>query len=513
MRMQPRWSVCGLAVLLFASLAATAAATAYRAAAPARWGFPRLEAIDEAPAVAGLPRAGRAPLPESWSQPAAAHSHVRLTADGLLAVRVNRIDPTSGAVQPAENVTVVLIREGSAAARAQTGMAGIAQLRGVAPGDCALAVSGEPGLWALSIHVRAADDTAADDILQVDAALVPKQDQPVLQQVVAAVRGHTGRLGSAESPMNRSSRFDTPSAHTGMSFASRPGEFERNTGTGTRARSAARSSLPVAAGEAARHVTAEFGGDTPLRNHVVALRPGGAVCGRVRRLSADEAAAPQAASVFFVRDGQLAARTDVSPEGTFEVRGLRPGMYSVIAAGEAGFAAFALQVVAAANDRTASSESPVLLHTVSAASHRGLLDWLNVCLVHPRDCQAVWECCQCCPAEPDGLACDQECVPAPYYYGGGGGGGGRHGSALGLLGLGFGIAGLATALANGDDNGGTKATNDNGNNNNNGNCGCGGSCGCGPGACGWGCRCGGGNCLKSPFDPHYASCRCRAGAQ
>ena len=52
------------------------------------------------------------------------------------------------------------------------------------------------------------------------------------------------------------------------------------------------------------------------------------------------------ASLTFLRDNQVVARTESNPgDGSFSVAGLKPGAYSVIAAGPAGYASYAFDVL------------------------------------------------------------------------------------------------------------------------------------------------------------------------
>src|SRR5690606_4964666 len=50
------------------------------------------------------------------------------------------------------------------------------------------------------------------------------------------------------------------------------------------------------------------------------------------------------ANVFIIQDDRVVARSSVNELGVFEVRGLEPGLYSIVAAGQDGFGALGFEL-------------------------------------------------------------------------------------------------------------------------------------------------------------------------
>ena len=93
--------------------------------------------------------------------------------------------------------------------------------------------------------------------------------------------------------------------------------------------------------------TADADGFTSNRVHAISLNRAGEVEGRIASFAGDNASVEGLADlkIFFVRDGKIAKETQTSADGTFTVEGLSEGIYSFVATGETGFAAYGVQVV------------------------------------------------------------------------------------------------------------------------------------------------------------------------
>jgi len=158
---------------------------------------------------------------------------------------------------------------------------------------------------------------------------------------------------------------------------------------------------------------------------VVYLRVDGNLAGRVSILDPSGKRVPAKAHVSFLQGGQTVRAADVDEQGRFQVAGLEPGVFSVIASGPDGFAAASVQILAYAQD--APKEQLTLNLTLVPA---GEADSLSALLAQtPKDP----------PLSTQG-------VGASSGGGGGFGGGGGWGllgAALGAAGLGVGIAALA----------------------------------------------------------------------
>jgi hypothetical protein len=83
-----------------------------------------------------------------------------------------------------------------------------------------------------------------------------------------------------------------------------------------------------------------------LSSTLVQLQQDGSLNGRVVVLDRELARALRYAKLNFYQNQQLVKRTDSTPsDGSFSLQGINPGIYQVIAAGPAGFASFAFNVL------------------------------------------------------------------------------------------------------------------------------------------------------------------------
>ena len=83
------------------------------------------------------------------------------------------------------------------------------------------------------------------------------------------------------------------------------------------------------------------------RVHTISLNRAGEIEGRIASL-ANEATQNDGLAdlkVFFVRDGEIAKESKTAEDGTFIVDGLQEGIYSFVATGKSGFAAYGVRVV------------------------------------------------------------------------------------------------------------------------------------------------------------------------
>jgi hypothetical protein len=159
---------------------------------------------------------------------------------------------------------------------------------------------------------------------------------------------------------------------------------------------------------------------------IIYLRVDGNLAGRVSILDALGNRVPARAHVSFLQSAQTVRAADSDEQGRFQVAGLEPGVFSVIASGPDGFAAASVQVLAYAQD--APKEQLTLNLTLVPA---GEADSLSALLAQtlkdpPLSTQGAGGCC----------------------CGGGGGGGGFGGvGGWGLLGAALGAAGLGVGIA------------------------------------------------------------------
>ena len=158
---------------------------------------------------------------------------------------------------------------------------------------------------------------------------------------------------------------------------------------------------------------------------VIYLRVDGNLAGRVSILDASGNRVPARAHVSFLQSAQTVRAADSDEQGRFQVAGLEPGVFSVIASGPDGFAAASVQVLPYAQD--APKEQLTLNLTLVPASEADSLSALLADSegIAPLSTQGAGGCC-----------------------GGGGGGGGFGGvGGWGLLGAALGAAGLGVGIA------------------------------------------------------------------
>ena len=167
------------------------------------------------------------------------------------------------------------------------------------------------------------------------------------------------------------------------------------------------------------------GGSQTTFTVVVHLRVDGNLAGRVSVLTPDGKRVPARAHVSFLQSGQIRGAADTDEQGRFQVNGLQPGVYSVLASGPDGFAAVSVQV---------------LPYSPDAPKERLTLD---LTLVPPGD-----DLSDLLAQAPVGVPIGSQGVPMSGGGGSGGGGGwGLLGVALGAAGLGLGIGALANEEA------------------------------------------------------------------
>jgi|GEM_PF-5941371 len=179
--------------------------------------------------------------------------------------------------------------------------------------------------------------------------------------------------------------------------------------------------------------TAQFVGDQNQAATRVMARDDGSVSGRLSVLTPNGLSAAPGMSVTFLRDGRIAAQARSGADGTYQVTGLSPGTYSMVARGPAGFATMSVVV-----DRFNNAAQP------------GDVDFvLDTTVIPAGDLQTLGNL-------PGGDLFGQPPLGGPGGFPGGvgggfGGGGGGNGNGFGGLGALLGVAGIglgAAALSN-----------------------------------------------------------------
>jgi len=81
------------------------------------------------------------------------------------------------------------------------------------------------------------------------------------------------------------------------------------------------------------------------QRHEYALQADGNLLGKVQTIDDGGSAIPARVRLYFVRGGAVVTHALPDEQGTFQASGLTPGYYSVVAAGQGGFAAVAVRIL------------------------------------------------------------------------------------------------------------------------------------------------------------------------
>jgi hypothetical protein len=383
------------------------------------------DAVSECPRLAA---SGRPPDPASVPQPGSfADLHrVGPSEDVLLAGRVAVIDRSRGVPIPPGDMAVSLVQSGTIRARVEVDADGVFRAT-VPPGVYSLVAVGSGGFAASSVHVLRPG--GGDEAVLRQASSDGREDAPgaASAQIVEVAAAPPGNFKILQRLIERN-------VHIRPQFARLSAGVPGLRAQGNRA-----------------HVATAAGYDQPGAR-VVRLRQDGQLIGQIRRLDWQAPSRVSAAplSVFFIRDGELAAKAVTDEQGRFALGGLETGVYTVLAAGPEGFTAFDVEV-APPRQAAASSGPDGLAQPVSVA---GALqdedDLLEGSLIPTEDAQAVLA-----EGEPNSSP-----PPANTQLGvvgatgggtaaGGGGGGPGGGLAAVLAGAGI-AAGVAIAVSDRD---------------------------------------------------------------
>lgn len=199
----------------------------------------------------------------------------------------------------------------------------------------------------------------------------------------------------------------------------------------------------------------------------VRLRNDGSLLGKIVIADKELLENLRYASLTFLQNNQVVARTESNPgDGSFNIAGLKPGAYSVIAAGPAGYASYAFDVLPSEKQaRVGGVKSGRMVSFVQADSNDKLFVFLCPPKLVPQIAERIWQAygesnVASTPAGPipgstmAGNGGVGAAASSSGFGGGGGGsfggggfGGGGFGTGGSFGGRGLGIAGLAAAAA------------------------------------------------------------------
>jgi hypothetical protein len=254
---------------------------------------------------------------------------VRLAADRTLSGQVNVFDPATGAVMAMSDIRVMFLQNGIIKARTTPGPDGVFKLP-LEPGVYAIVASGPRGYAAYGLQALAPDTsvvhTAAfqeiTDTLQISTLAIPSRDFQTAKRLARTYIPRELLEKSNDAGGNGNGLADETEAP------------------------------PLDAAP-----------ETSLDGHSVSVRDG-VLLGRMRRLH-PQTGKPlkiRRLNAFLVQNNSVLAQASVNESGSFKFKNVDPGVYSFVAAGSDGLAAFSFQAI---NSTVASKDTPTELTLVS----------------------------------------------------------------------------------------------------------------------------------------------------
>lgn len=243
---------------------------------------------------------------------------VRLDEDNSVRGRIAVIESGTGSLTSVSKVRIRFVRKGEVKATVTPSADGSFKVRGLKPGVYSMIAAGDDAFLAWSVNVQPKESDLAKmpeplrvrylkqeakSQVDVKAAAVPPANFVPLKTLL------NGYLPSASSFLYLDGN-DIPDGMT---------------------------QTPPA--------DARLG--TNLMHHQVRLSRDGKLHGRIRRLQPDSGLdlRIRQLNVFLLRNNEQVAQEEVAPNGTFAFADLRPGVYSMVAAGRDGFLAFSIDVL------------------------------------------------------------------------------------------------------------------------------------------------------------------------
>jgi len=246
---------------------------------------------------------------------------VRLNPAGQLEGRVNIVNPQTGMVGTAREMTIAFLQDGNVVAETRPGLEGRFEIA-LPPGVYSVVGAGPDGYVAYGVQVLPAE-------LTVDSGEPGTQPVAAYQEVVEELA-----IDSVAIPVT-----DLPAVASLARSNIPPGLLE-----------------PVASGPGAvpgEPIGPQYDAENPdrrkdvaLEGHQVQIRPDGQLIGRVHRINQNgEPTRIRRLNVFLVQNNQVIAQAPVDELGTFSFFDVDEGVYSFVAAGMEGLAAFTMQAV------------------------------------------------------------------------------------------------------------------------------------------------------------------------
>jgi hypothetical protein len=386
-------------------------------------------------------------------QDAIAFYQVRAGETDYTPGRLRVFDLREGELRGVTKSGVLLVQNGKIVGRAETGVGGVAQIRGLRPGAYSVIAIGPNGMAAFGMDVLPPAGGVAVPAYRFDALMVPAADMAVAQTMLAPVAGPTPAVG----PNPPAKAIPVPTEPPSPPLPATPASLKRR-------KAERQAEVVVSAPIDGAPDAAGGGAAAPGKGEPVVVRNGDRMVGQLVTVDPrTEQASPMGGSrLLFLRGGRLLGTIETNSDGYFGVTGLEDGVYSMVGIGPSGFIAIGVQVNTIAGPATAAIGGRSL-----AATYVSLLQGGNP-TVNLRAVGASNDALPFAPGfagpgpfGPGGMGGPGSLGPGGGGafggggggFGGGGGGFGGGGGLLGaLLGAGLGAA-LGAAVANDDDNG------------------------------------------------------------
>lgn len=235
--------------------------------------------------------------------------HITLSDQGEFTGRLSSLSKPEGNMVAAAGLDIRVIRGGNVIATTVTDEDGTFTVSGMTEGVIALFADGPTGLLAFSVRLIKAEEglalatpVKAGEVVELgmNSAVVAPSDVSLARQLLM----------------------------TGLPQSDR--RFNEDT-------SDSEKEYPFGTNESS----------TSLFHHHVQLQPNGALVGQVNLMDSRTGRHREVLdlTLHFLRDGELVGQTDVQKDGSFSIRGLLPGIYSVLTTGEDGILAIGVDVI------------------------------------------------------------------------------------------------------------------------------------------------------------------------
>ena len=266
--------------------------------------------------------------------------------EGNLTGRISAIEPSQSVTVPIEQLNVSLLKKGEKIRTSTTDDDGKFLLEDVQPGVYTLVASGQNGFLAYGVNVL--PKLELFDALEKNTQLDPREKKafyvshfklPQDAVIAEELQIDAAAVPPEFSTLQRISRNYLPSA-TALNIG--------------------RDLNDAKAISKATDIKGGF--KYPLTDD-------GKLEGRIQPIATDDGKPAKLSdmNIFLIQDDVEAARVTVEENGKFEIEDIEPGVYSLIAAGEDGFAALSLELVKA-EDKVGSRSGGTKAHYVSTGA-------------------------------------------------------------------------------------------------------------------------------------------------